>query len=154
MHGQEEYLESQVMTASPYRLHLMVVEAAIRHALRAEQALAENDFETTHQALSDSRGFVGELITGLNEEEAPELVGRLKALFLFALRNLVEADLNQDVAKLHDALKILRQHRDTWLEVAEQLETAQDGNAPAGSPPRPHISQSASIDDAGQSWVS
>ncbi|MBT4866091.1 MAG: flagellar export chaperone FliS [Planctomycetaceae bacterium] len=154
MHGQNEYLESQVMTASPYRLHLMVVEAAIRHAVRAEQALADNDFETTHQALSDSRRFVGELITGLNEEEAPELVGRLKALFLFAFRNLVEADLNQDVAKLDDALNVLKQHRDTWLEVAEQLETVQDTGATAGSPPRPHISQSASNDDAGQSWMS
>jgi flagellar protein FliS len=154
MHGQDEYLESQVMTASPYRLHLMVVEAAIRHALRAEQALADDDFETTHRSLCDSRGFVGELITGLNEEEAPELVGRLKSLFLFAFRNLVEADLNQDVAKLRDALKVLKLHRDTWLEVAEQLESAQDGKATAGTPPRPHISQSAAIDDAGQSWVS
>ena len=154
MHGQDEYLESQVVTASPYRLHLMVVEAAIRHARRGEQALADNDFETAHQALSDSRRFVGELITGLNEEEASELVDRLKALFLFAFRNLVEADLNQDVAKLRDALKVLKLHRDTWLELAEQLETVQGGNPPAGSPPQPHIAQSASIGDTGQSWVS
>lgn len=154
MHGQEEYLESQVMTASPYRLHLMVIDAAIRYAVRAEQAMAEDDFETTHLALNDSRGFIGELISGLNEEQDPELVARLKGLFLFAFRNLVDADLHRDAARISDALKILRMHRETWLAVAKQLENAPDANAPTDTPPQPHISQPAAVDDVRRSWVS
>jgi flagellar protein FliS len=154
MHGQDEYLESQVMTASPFHLHLMVIDAAIRHAVRGQQAMAVDDFETTHLALNDSRGFIGELIAGLNEEQDPELIDRLKGLFLFAFRNLVEADLDRDATKIDDALKILRIHRETWLAVAEQLENELGEGTPADGPPRPHISQSVASDDAGQSWVS
>ena len=153
MHGQDEYLESQVMTASPYHLHLMVIVAAIRHAVRGQQAMSVDDFETTHLALNDSRGFIGELISGLNEDQDPELIDRLKGLFLFAFRSLVEADLNRDATKIADALNTLRMHRETWIAVAEQLENAQDGDTPAGPLPRPHISQSAATGDTGQSWV-
>ena len=39
MHRQDEYLDSKVMTASPYHLHLMVIDGAIRHAAQAEQTM-------------------------------------------------------------------------------------------------------------------
>ena len=153
MHMQDEYLDSKVMTASPYHLHLMVIDGAIRHATQAEQAMDADDFETAHFALNDSRSFVGELISGLNEEQAPELVDPLKGLFLFAFRNLVEADLNRDVAKVRDALAVLRSHRETWLALADALENAQVETDVAGGPPRPHIIEDAD-NTAGRSWSS
>ena len=65
MNGPEEYLETQVMTATPHQLHMMVIDGAIRFATQAEEALQEDDFETAHFALNRSREFVTEVGEGV-----------------------------------------------------------------------------------------
>ena len=119
MNAASEYLEARVLTASPQELHLMVVDGAIRHATGAQQALESSDFETSHFALNRSREFVMELISGLAEDKATEIVTQLKQLFGFAYRQLNEADLQHDPQKVGDALRVLELHRDTWRELIE-----------------------------------
>ncbi len=121
MNGPDEYLETQVMTATPHQLHLMVIDGAIRFATRAEEALQENDFETSHFALNRSREFVTELIGGLNQERSEDLAKRLKSLFMFVYRNLVNADMKRNVSLVQDALKIMKMHRKSWMELGEKM---------------------------------
>jgi flagellar secretion chaperone FliS len=125
------YLQTQVLTASPYRLHLMVVDGAIRHALRAEQAIVSRDFETSHAALNKSRDLVAEMLAGLDERQAPDLVAQLKSLFVFVHRKLVEADLRRDQQSARDALKILEMHRETWLAAGQAELAGPAADAPA-----------------------
>jgi flagellar secretion chaperone FliS len=131
-----EYLESQVLTASPHRLHLMVVDGAIRFARRAELALETQRWEDLDAALSRSRDCVAELLGGLDAEQSPDLADRLKALFTFVYRNLALADSERSVRRIRDAVRILEIHRETWIEVGEQLikETAGDSSVPT-----PHV---------------
>ena len=121
MNGSDEYLETQVMTATPHQLHLMVIDGAIRFATQAEEALQENDFETSHFALNRCREFVTELIGGLDQERSEEMANRLKSLFMFVYHNLVNADMKRDVSLVQDALKILKMHRETWMELGEKM---------------------------------
>ena len=121
MNGPEEYLETQVMTATPHQLHLMVIDGAIRFATQAEEALQENDIETSHFALNRSREFVTELIGGLDQERSEEMVKRLKSLLMFVYQNLVNADMKRDVSLVQDALKIMKMHRETWMELGEKM---------------------------------
>src|SRR5439155_23095233 len=90
------YLETQVLTASPERLHLMVVDGAIRFARQGEAALEAKNIEAAFFALSSSRSCVTEILAGINADPNPELGERLKALFVFVQRNLVNADLKRD----------------------------------------------------------
>lgn len=120
----DEYLEARVLSAPPEELHLMVVEGAVRESLLAERALQEQDFERSHNALCRAREFVVELMNGLDEARAPQVVPRLKELFAFAFRRLHEADMHRDVEKLRDALKVLQTHRDTWRELMATLAKA------------------------------
>lgn len=122
MNVDEEYLEAKVMTAPPHQLHLMVVDGAIRHATRAQQALEDQDFETAFESLGSARDFVSELISGLKAEHAPEIVDSLKALFVFVYRKLIEADVKHDPQLVRDALSILRQHRETWAALSQKLQ--------------------------------
>jgi len=131
----DEYLESKVMTAEPAQLHLMVVEGAIRHARRAAEAINTGDRETSWRELSSARDFVTELISGLKQDHAPELVGNVAQLFVFCYRQLVEADTYQDVAKVRDAIKILETHREGWLELLDQ----QLAEEPPADSARPHF---------------
>jgi flagellar protein FliS len=134
MAGADSYLSAQVLTASPYRLHLMVVEGAVQFASLGARSLAENDRESAHLALSRSRDFVTELIGGLNEEYDPLLAARMKQLFFAAYIHLAEGERDRDATRVHAALAILKSHHATWIELGERLKT---GAANEPSPAKP-----------------
>jgi len=142
MPAADQYLSTQILTASPYRLHLMVVEGAVRSARLGAEAMESDDIETAHSALSKSRDFVSELIGGLSEEYDQDLSTRMKQLFFFAYVNLAEGERERDEKKIQEALKVLTGHLETWRELGEKIQ--QDGGA--GSPASP---QSASKPDGG-----
>jgi flagellar protein FliS len=130
MYGDDQYLEAKVLTATPLQLHLLVVDGAIRHAARAQQALEQSDVETAHASLGTSRDFVSELISGLDAGQAPQLVDSLKALFVFVYRKLVAADVERNPQLVREALVVLRKHRETWTELAQQLLQQQAQSVP------------------------
>jgi flagellar protein FliS len=116
------YLETQVMTASAERLHQMVVDAAIRFARQAEQALDQADYEGAFHALRRSRDCVNEILVGITTDPDPEFAERLRALFVFIYQNLMHADLTRNAELVRDALAILETHRDTWLQLIESIQ--------------------------------
>jgi len=117
----DPYVESKIMTATPHQLHLMVVDGAIRYTTAAEEALRCRDREKAHFAFDLARRHVAELIAGLDAEKQPEVVRKLEALFLFAHRALVDADVQKDPNRIVDALVVLRMHRETWVALGEKL---------------------------------
>lgn len=138
MPGADSYLSTQVLTASPYRLHLMVVEGAVQFASLGAKSLEENDWESAHLALSRSRDFVTELIGGLSEDYDPLLTTRMKQLFFSAYIHLAEGERDRDLGRVNIALGILKSHHETWVELAEHLQrTASTESAsaqPTGEP--------------------
>jgi len=116
-----EYLESHVMTASAHQLHMMVVGGAIRFAIAGKEALLEKNYEHSHLALSKSRDFITELISGLDDERAPEMIESLRALFAFAYKNLAQADIEHNTELIDNAIRVLELHKETWLELIEKL---------------------------------
>lgn len=128
----DNYLKNAVMTASPFDLHLMVVDGAVRYGKFALKCLEGRDFEKAHLALCKCREFVGELLSGLKEDRQPELVQQLKALFQYVWKCLVQADLDHDPQNVAAALKVLEAHRETWRELGTLLKAATE-TAPAAN---------------------
>ena len=126
----QEYLTARVLTASPQSLHLLVIDGALRHASRAEAALDLGDRETAQRALGEARAFVGELLGGLDKSAAPEVASNLTALFTFAYRRLAEAAVYGSVEYVRDAAKVLRLHRETWVQLLSRLSSGK-ADAPA-----------------------
>ncbi len=133
MESVREYLETQVLTASPHRLHLMVVDGALRFARRGLQALELQDWESLEASLSRSRDCVTELIAGLRAEASEELIASLKSLFAYVFRNLAIADPERDPQLIRDAIRVLELHRETWIVLGERL-----SDTPASQIPSPH----------------
>ena len=59
----DEYLESKVTTATPFQLHLMVLDGALRHARTAETAMAQGKMAEARTALAEARRFAAELLS-------------------------------------------------------------------------------------------
>lgn len=167
MAGNDRYLQTQVMTASPYELHLMVVDGAIRYAKFAQQALERRDFEMSHLSLGKSREFVGELIAGLRGDHQPELVDSLKSLFNYAWKNLATADMTHEPLKVAEAVRVLEMHRETWRELGVRLkqeeasasmmppeENTAEATGPGESLRGPHFDRAPATADAPRlSWT-
>lgn len=131
MEAVREYLETQVLTASPYRLHLMVVDGALRFARMGLAALEAEDWETMDLALSRSRECVSELLAGLREETQSDVVDAQKALFAFVYRSIALADPERSPQRIEDAVRVLEIHRETWLELGSALDEVAAGDVPA-----------------------
>jgi flagellar secretion chaperone FliS len=140
----DQYLETQVLTAPPEQLHMLVVDGALRFARLGMQSINEQDYDIAHESLSRSREFVNELIVGLSPEGEEDLTDNLRALFRFVHRSLIEADSNRDATSAEAAIDILEQHRQTWKELLDKLTTEQT----ISSPPPPH--QAMSTDDGSE----
>jgi flagellar protein FliS len=145
------YLESKVRTAPPQRLHLMLIEGAIRFGRQAEQALNRGDEIAAAAPLSRVVDIVGEMLAGVRTTKS-ELNQKIGDLYWFMFRRVSEAKINSDAAALAEVLRLLEFERQTW-QLACEKSGADSGAAP------PTIPHSRSFDStatrgskSGVSW--
>lgn len=121
----DEYLTNAVLTATPQRLHLMLIEAAIRHCERTRQLWNAGLEQQASEALNQAQEIVTELVASLNYGQQPELAARIAGVYNFIFRAIVSASLMQDERSLADALRILEIERDTWREIVRLVASDQ-----------------------------
>jgi flagellar protein FliS len=117
----QSYLKTKVLTATAEQLQLMLYDGAIRFAEQGRAALEKKDFQASHQALTRAQKIINELISGLRRDVYPELCGKLAALYTYAHRNLVQANVRHQVGMVDEALKVLRFQRETWAMLLEKV---------------------------------
>lgn len=164
--AQNQYLVSDVTTATPQRLHLLLIEGAIRWAERARQLRRDGDEENASQALVNAQRIVMEMIVGIKQETARDLAQKVSALYWFIYRGLVDANVRRDEKRLDDALRVLREEQATWRQLCQQLgsspEAQQAGSvqfsahgpeSPQETPPAPSAWPRAAMSEFGFSDV-
>lgn len=119
--ARENYLTNDVMTATPQKLHLMLIEAAIRSAEHARERWKAGQDEEACEALIRAQEIMGELLGGLNREVDADLVKKVASVYLFVFRSLMEANHERNEKKLDDAVRVLEVERETWRQVCQQL---------------------------------
>jgi len=140
-----EYLSTEVMTASPQKLQLMLIDAAIRSAGRAQSLWTGERTEAVTRAMLHCQAIVAQLIAGLAPNHESPLVQRILGVYEYLHRTLIAAHRRRDRNLLADALAILEIERETWRQVCQQLDLRIDA---AASTPVPHIVSEESM----QAW--
>ena len=130
--ARQNYLTTEVLTAPPQKLHLMLIEAVIRCVERARQHWRAGQSEQGGEAITRAENVLGEMMAGLNRDVDNDLVGKTASVYLFIFRSLMEANFRKDEAKLVEALRVLAVERETWRQVCTQL-AASDVGAKAGA---------------------
>jgi flagellar protein FliS len=115
-----QYLESKVLTAPPHRLHLMLIEGAIRFGRQAEAELQTGDPASAAGPMMRVLDIVGELLAGVRQNEG-KLNDKLAAVYWFIFRRVSEATMYSDAAALAEVLRLLEFERETWQRVCEKL---------------------------------
>src|SRR3954471_8442985 len=114
------YLESKIRTAPPQRLHLMLIEGAIRFGRQAEEALRRGARVSAAAPLLRTIDIVGELLAAVRANKS-ELNKKIADQYWFLLRRVSEAKINSDAAPLSEALRLLNYERQTWQMLCDKL---------------------------------
>lgn len=153
----DEYLVTEVMTATPQKLHLILIDAALRQCERARRSWNEGNDEGG-TALAKSQEIVSELLASLNYGEHPELTRRIAGIYNFVFRMLVTAHVHHDEQSLADAVRLLEIERETWRQIVEasgsQKHTPPSPNVPHVSHPSHSIPAPAHLGDMATSSFS
>ncbi|MER3419182.1 MAG: flagellar export chaperone FliS [Chloroflexota bacterium] len=122
----QQYQTTQIQTASPGELVVLLYDGAIRYLTRAQAALAERRLEDAGADLVRAQELVLELLAGLDLERGGTLAGNLRDLYLFIYKTLVEANVRKDALKVATALRLLEPVRAAWQTVVRgEAEAAQ-----------------------------
>jgi flagellar protein FliS len=144
------YLESKVLTAPPQRLHLMLIEGAIRFGRQAEAQLRCGNHSAAVGPLLRTIDIVGELLAGVRTAK-DATNKKIAELYWFLFRRVTEAKINGDAAALDEALRLLEFERETWQLVCEKL----NGASPeSNSQPQPSAAFTRAISADPKSGIS
>lgn len=131
------YLRTQVMSASPAELRMMLLDGAVKFAKQGRQGLAEKNHEQVYNGFSQARAIVSELMTSMRPEAAPELCEQVRALYAYIFQELVTVSLENDLPRADKVIQLLEFEQQTWRMLMEQLknESGSTGEQPATSVP-------------------
>ncbi len=119
--AQQHYLRTRVLTATPEQLQMMLYDGALRFGEQARLAIEKKNFEESYNNISRVQKILTELQCTLKHDVAPDLCGKLAALYTFAYKKLIDANTSHNAASLNEAMDVLRFQRETWGMLLDQM---------------------------------
>jgi flagellar protein FliS len=115
----QAYRESSVLSAPPEALVVMLYDGALRFLFQATVTMREKQIEPTHRKLRRAEDIIIHLRDALDMEQG-EISDRLHAIYMFCLRHLRQARLDQDPAKVEQVRAMLAELREAWAAISQQ----------------------------------
>lgn len=109
------YQNNSVTTASPADLTLMLYEGAIKFCNMALDGLRTNDREKANNNIIKAEKIIVEFRATLDFKYP--VAKDFDVVYDYIYRRLVEANIKKDEKILSEALRYIREMRDTWKEV-------------------------------------
>lgn len=113
-HGYQNYFDNDVLAASPLELIEILYAAALESISAARRHLRGKDIPARTRAINKAFRIVTELSRCLNHEAGGELSARLKAIYAYVLRLLIEANCKQSETPLTEAETLLTTLAGAW----------------------------------------
>lgn len=115
MNSCEAYRESWVRTLPQEGLVLSLYDGALKFLRQAEAACEQKDFNLTNYFLGRAQDIILELAVTLNPA-AGEIAERLRLLYDFMYRTLVEANVKKETALIRGVSRLLKELREAWAQ--------------------------------------
>ncbi len=119
---QWDYLSTEILTSAPQKLHLLLLEGALRQIRLTETFWQAGQVEEGYQSLEKARAIVAELLAGVRPERWPEVAPRVAAIYRFVYLTLAQAGLARNIERLREAARVLEIDRETWRQVCQRLQ--------------------------------
>ena len=113
------YFEQMILSASPMELVRLMYDQAILCVRDARRYLSQRKITERSKAIMKAYGLVAELLTSLNQEQAPELSAGLRNLYLYIQGLLLAANCDQTDQPLAEAQALLGTLSEAWKQVPD-----------------------------------
>lgn len=109
------YQKNAIMTASKAELTLMLYDGAIKFCNIALSGFENKDYEKINTNLKKAQAIITEFRATLDCKYP--VWEDYERVYDYIYRCLIDANIHKDEEKLQEALKYIREMRDTWKEV-------------------------------------
>ena len=117
-------VETEVDSASPYKLIQMLLDGAVAKLRAAQVALDRKDVARKCENLTWSLAIVEGLRASLDQDKGGEIAANLDALYDYMMRRLAVANVDNDGAKIEEVIGLLNEIRAGWGGIAKAVEAA------------------------------
>lgn len=114
-----QYQNTQITTATPEKILLMLYDGAINFTRIAREKMEQGDVAEKAKFIDKGLAIVSELMNTLNHDVGGEISQRLEQLYIYMIDEYTAANINNSVKSLDNVLKILTALRETWAEAIE-----------------------------------
>lgn len=116
MNPYHKYQEAQVKTADQGRLILMMYDGAIIFLQQAKDLLRKKEYLEKGTKISKAQDILFELMAALNMD-AGSIAENLKALYVYMIKRLFDANMKKDISAIDESLKIMCELREAWEKI-------------------------------------
>ncbi len=113
------YLESEVMSASPGKLVVMMYDGAINFLRRLDHIDWARDFEAKSYNINKAYAILSELILTLNMDHK-EISDPLRGLYVFMQGRLLTATVQNDKSAVKEVLELLTGLKESWATILKE----------------------------------
>lgn len=110
--AQQKYQQTQLQTAPPAQLLLMLYDGAIRFVRMGTSGIEEKNFEKTNTYLCKAQAVIHELIAALNYEYP--IAKTLYQVYEYMIHQLINANMKKNRKPADEVLAYLLELRDAW----------------------------------------
>ncbi len=108
------YRDTEILTADPGRLILLLYNGALSFLRHGKECLEKKDYKEKGRLLMKAHAIVSELLQSLNYEQGGDIAKRLKSIYIYLLKRILDADMKQDTSAIDEVAFLLSELREAW----------------------------------------
>lgn len=112
----KQYQKTQVQTASPEKILIMLYDGAIQFLNKAKIAVEGNNIQEIHNNIVGAQKIIQEFMNTLDMKMGGDVAVSLYNLYEYLNYRLVQANIKKDVSMIDEVLGHLKELKQTWEE--------------------------------------
>jgi len=117
---QKSYLTTEILTADPGKMILLLFDGAVNFLKQGKLYLLEKQYKEKGKQLMRAHAVVSELLHCLDKEKGGDIAIRLQAIYVYILQRITDADLKKDVGAIDECVDLLSELREAWHTIAQK----------------------------------
>lgn len=134
------YFRQQVLTASPEKLRLLLLEGCVRFMRQGRESMVQKHWEGVYANFTSAKDIILELLSTMKPEVAPEVCANVSSILTFVYNHLTQASFEKDLGKVDQCIKIMEYECETWRMVIDRVAQERGAN--------PHAAKAMADQDA------
>ncbi|MGL4601455.1 MAG: flagellar export chaperone FliS [Plesiomonas sp.] len=114
-------VDSQLQSASPHKVILMLLSGAIERLVQAKAAMQMGNIAVKGERLGKAIAIIANLQACLSEDEGGEIAKNLAQLYEYMQNQLLSANIDNNVKIIDEVMTLLTEIKAAWESIPAEL---------------------------------